>query len=233
VESRVRAPRYKGEIFIGQVFGRLTVIDVARRNRQTLQPVVWVCRCSCGDEDRSPLDVTSKALRQGRVKSCGCLHRHKPIMGKRFGRLVVVDVVGERDRPKGAPRIYRCKCDCGNFVDVTRGSLRNGCKSCGCLRRENWANSKKRLSALSAASFDDAARKRRSALLGQTFGKLTVLRFAGKRRHELLWECQCACGNLHEVSTFHLKSGRIKSCGCMQLGHRNFIGQARWPFTRN
>jgi hypothetical protein len=55
-----------------QKFGRLTVLrDTGKRKKGS---VVWVCKCDCGQE------ITAKAidLRQGEVKSCGCLRRTNP-----------------------------------------------------------------------------------------------------------------------------------------------------------
>ena len=53
----------------GEVFGRLTVLEMTpeRRNRQ----VVWKCQCECGNIT----DVVGQALRTGHTKSCGCLCR--------------------------------------------------------------------------------------------------------------------------------------------------------------
>ena len=52
-------------------------------------------------------------------------------------------------------------------------------------------------------------------LLGQRFGKLTVIENAGKingRRY--FWKCQCDCGNIVTVEGSCLRSGNTKSCGC-------------------
>ena len=59
----------------GQVFGRLTVIgvDKSRTNANPNSAAYWVCGCECGNEK----SVRSDHLRQGRVRSCGCLKRHK------------------------------------------------------------------------------------------------------------------------------------------------------------
>ena len=48
-------------------------------------------------------------------------------------------------------------------------------------------------------------------MTGRTFGRLTAKRYAGNRR----WECVCECGVIKSVSTDNLKSGQIKSCGCL------------------
>ncbi len=54
----------------GQRFGRLTVIERAGRISSF---AAWKCRCDCGNEVILP----SNSLRQGLVKSCGCLQREK------------------------------------------------------------------------------------------------------------------------------------------------------------
>ena len=54
--------------------------------------------------------------------------------GNRYGRLIVLEEAG---RDKHGNIIWLCKCDCGNFTNVTGASLRNGdTKSCSCLKRE-------------------------------------------------------------------------------------------------
>lgn len=54
-------------------------------------------------------------------------------------------------------------------------------------------------------------------LSGRTFGRLTVVKYAGKNKHGLsLWECQCGCGNVVWVTTCHLTGNHSKSCGCLQ-----------------
>ena len=62
-------------------------------------------------------------------------------------------------------------------------------------------------------------------LLGQKFGRLTVIKFAGirkiksktpRRKHILTyyWECRCDCGNKATVTAGNLKAKNVKSCGC-------------------
>lgn len=58
-------------------------------------------------------------------------------------------------------------------------------------------------------------------ITGQRFGKLTVLRFdKTDKRGEKFWMCQCDCGNLTSVSSYKLRTGYTKSCGCLQQEHR-------------
>lgn len=56
----------------------------------------------------------------------------------------------------------------------------------------------------------------RHALLGMTFGRLTVVRGPLKGGRNWIWECQCLCGNTCSSSTPKLVAGEKKSCGCLQ-----------------
>ncbi len=55
------------------------------------------------------------------------------LVGKRFGRLLVIERDMEVSPAKGA--YWRCRCDCGNYTVVSRGNLLNGStRSCRCIR---------------------------------------------------------------------------------------------------
>jgi hypothetical protein len=55
-------------------------------------------------------------------------------------------------------------------------------------------------------------------LVGKEFGQLTVVALVGRRGNNTYWQCQCHCGEQKTVRGSHLKSGGIKSCGCLR-GH--------------
>lgn len=58
------------------------------------------------------------------------------IVGKRFGRLTVIELDHINERGRGT--WWKCKCDCGNETVVYRGSLTSGdVISCGCYRNEH------------------------------------------------------------------------------------------------
>lgn len=59
----------------------------------------------------------------------------------------------------------------------------------------------------------------RADITGKTFGKLTVLEWAGRSR----WACVCECGKTAQVLTANLKRGNTSSCGCV----RNIKSSAR------
>lgn len=65
----------------------------------------------------------------------------------------------------------------------------------------------------------------KQTLIGQVFGKLTVQSEAGKdNQGKKLWNCQCTCGNHTTIRTNPLRSGSIKSCGCLI----SEAGRRRW-----
>lgn len=53
-------------------------------------------------------------------------------------------------------------------------------------------------------------------LTGKTFNYLTVLCRGKSCNNRTFWTCKCVCGNIKDVAAPHLKSGRIKSCGCLK-----------------
>lgn len=55
-------------------------------------------------------------------------------------------------------------------------------------------------------------------LVGNKFGKLTVIgRAENSKRGRIRWICQCDCGRIKKkpTSTSDLKSGKVRSCGCI------------------
>lgn len=66
-------------------------------------------------------------------------------------------------------------------------------------------------------------------LTGQTFGKLTVLEKTNERRNrQVVWKCQCECGNITYVVGQALRDGHTQSCGCKNYeskNKKNLIGQ--------
>lgn len=56
-----------------------------------------------------------------------------------------------------------------------------------------------------------------SDITGKKFGYLTVIKQAGRTKNGVVkWLCKCDCGNQTVVGGWNLRSGRTKSCGCLQ-----------------
>jgi len=152
------------------------------------KPARCRCQCKCGNIVPS---VALKNLRKGNTKSCGCLRLHEPEkaapVGFTVGRLTVVENTGDG--------FCRCRCTCGNETVKGAAALKHGrVLSCGCLRQETAAKL-----------------NQKPIAVGSVFGRLTVLAYNGKR-------CQCRCedGMVVTVYSTHLRTGRVKSCGCLQ-----------------
>jgi len=54
-------------------------------------------------------------------------------------------------------------------------------------------------------------------LTGRKFGRLTVRGYSGKRGRKHYWNCVCDCGNVKDIHGEHLKEGRSRSCGCLNI----------------
>lgn len=69
---------------------------------------------------------------------------------------------------------------------------------------------------------------KRLDLVGQKFGRLTVIEFAGMNKWGgSLWKCECECGNQVIKSGFNLRQGKTKSCGCLPPGNprKDLVGK--------
>ena len=54
-------------------------------------------------------------------------------------------------------------------------------------------------------------------LTGQPFGRLIVIREAGRAKDgHVLWLCRCECGNEIVVTSGHLRDEHTQSCGCLR-----------------
>ena len=117
-----------------QRFGTLTVLKrtgnrVTPSGRELVQRQ---SRYDCGQE----VIVLSCNLLSGATQNCGCL-KIKDLLGKRFGRLFVVEKAGTDKR---GCHLWRCLCDYGKEHIVSGAELRRGhVQSCGCLRNEKSA----------------------------------------------------------------------------------------------
>lgn len=54
-------------------------------------------------------------------------------------------------------------------------------------------------------------------MTGHKIGRWTILNYAGMAPGTTMWNCRCDCGAERMVSGGNLRSGRSKSCGCLQL----------------
>ena len=124
----------KYNYLIGTKINQWTILDIVPPNEKHSR-VFAKCQCECGTIKETRLSYVV----DGRSKNCGCGRketlkeiRTKNLIGQRFGKLVVIEMLEERN--KNGRIVYRCKCDCGNEVNVLANSLTTyHTLSCGCL----------------------------------------------------------------------------------------------------
>ena len=115
-------------------FGRLTVLG--QHSKTTLGMIKWLCLCDCGKYS-TPLGCD---LKRNRIISCGCYKKERGIIdliGKRFGRLVVLKYIGKEKINQNAK--WLCQCDCGKIKEILGASLKDKkTMSCGCYNKEKF-----------------------------------------------------------------------------------------------
>ena len=118
--------------------------------------------------------------------------RRKDLTGQKFGHLIAMEPT---ERRSGGSVVWRCRCDCGNEVEVAANSLvGERTRSCGCLQKERVKD-----------------------LTGQRFDRLVAIRPTENRSSSsVMWLCHCDCGNEVEVAANSLVRERTRSCGCLQ-----------------
>ena len=113
------------------------------------------------------------------------------ISGRKFGKLIAIKPTKKK---KGSYIVWECKCDCGNTHYATAKDLLSGnTKSCGCSKTKG------------------------KDITNQKFGELTAKYRVGKGKHGYIWHCECSCGKTKDVMTKDLTSGKVRSCGHLNL----------------
>ena len=121
-------------------------------------------------------------------------YNFKDLSGKTFGYWTVLEL----DEIKHGMAKWKCKCDCGEVKSVYGTNLTRGLsKSCGCQSSN----------LLRQSNIND--------LTGKKFGKLFVKKIHPTNGGDAYFDCICDCGNLKIARGSGLKSGKIKSCGCL------------------
>lgn len=137
----------------------------------------------------------------------------KDITGYKYGKLTVMEQVEDYINPKGKHFAkWLCQCECGNFTEVSISNLTGGgVTSCGKCPHDKV--------------------QVKENLVGQTFGKLTVLEQATdyispQGKHMARWLCECSCSEHNRIIVGYteLKNGDTQSCGCLKReAHRDMF----------
>lgn len=114
------------ENIIGKEYGKLKIVSFSR---ETKNGYIFNCLCNCGR--KTTIECNLKKLEKGKVKDCGCVKRNKNLIGKKFGKLLVVSRNLEKQKDRNA--MWNCECECGGKRIVMTNHLTNGLvKHCGC-----------------------------------------------------------------------------------------------------
>lgn len=126
--------------------------------------------------------------------------RYNHLIGTEQGYLKVLDIVYGEMKNRHAGVKVLCSA-CGQERVISAQSFERGkSKSCGCQKYIN------RPSGLAC--------KKTKSLIGEKFGKLTVVDCAGMKAKRVRWNCKCDCGNTKTVVGVYLTQGETASCGC-------------------
>lgn len=111
----------------------------------------------------------------------------EPEIGKKIGRLTIIDFCILSENKVKPTRGVICRCDCGKMKIASYYSVKNqSTSSCGCLYSPD--------------------------LSGKSFGYFIAL--CRDPNNSYNYFCKCKCGVVKSVPYSHLKTGRIVSCGC-------------------
>lgn len=113
------------------------------------------------------------------------------LAGQKFGKLTVLERLGKNDR---GHYIWRCRCDCGNYVDAVGYAVKNGswqsCGKCGKRPVERSVN-----------------------IAGQVVGDYMAVERIGTYGTSAKWKCVCTtCGSEKEQGAYQFRIGKRASC---------------------
>ena len=233
------------KIQVGQKIGKWTIIKKDDSKKYKTRDSRWICKCECGLE-KSVLQkylLNGKSISCGcdrKVKldgqkfgyltvletiygyngynratykcACDCgnityvkstaiyhtnscgkcnIKLEKQEIGKKYGKLTVKKIL---PKYRNNNTYCECLCECGNdhYITKLNGLHIGNTQSCGCIHSPN--------------------------LIGEKFGRLTVIDTTVNDQGQKVWKCKCDCGNLSSiyVKSYQLTSGHTQSCGCLR-----------------
>lgn len=209
--------KYDLNSFIGQKFGKLTVIGFCWENSQFR----WQCKCECNGNIKN---YPPSKVFLGHTKSCGCekinnktKYTDSSYINKIYNNLQVLGIAKPQGQYDGT--IWRCKClICGRddlefpAKHVVAGRYTT-CGSVDCKRKVGLTTSK----------------YANPNYIGQIYGYLEVLKFEyrynrGVGSTQVYWYCKCLnCGKQTYIRAEAVVNGNNISCGCIKSIHETWI----------
>jgi len=130
-----------------------------------------------------------------------------PEIGSKYGKWEILEtgLINPNTKNKyyiGKPVFSKCKCtQCNKTILLKNNSELNraakgnsACKHCASMER---------------------IKAQRDIKIGNKFGKLTVIGDGGVKNERHYSICECECGKITIVKDNSLKTGQVRSCGCL------------------
>lgn len=119
---------------LNKKFGKLLVQEIVYPVDVLEKRARCRCLCECGKET---LIITSDII-HGKRKTCGCFRKmHESLVGRKFGRLKILNKTKPEKCPDSSAVYYNCLCDCGVEKIISHSAIeRQNQRSCGCLAKE-------------------------------------------------------------------------------------------------
>ena len=209
---------------VGQKFGHLTVTEMLYGYGKSGE-TYCKCLCECGNE----CIKASYELRHHRnPPHCGCMTQYYKriqshngridLVGKRFGSLVVTEMIYKDN----APTFVKCKCDCGNTI-IRRATYLTGgdTTSCGCVQKERARE----------------ANEKDFTGVTSNYGVTFLYKDSKNAKGQCLWKCRCACGKEFVALPAKILNGHTTSCGCQKRSSKerliyNILSNENIPFKQ-
>lgn len=129
------------------------------------------------------------------------IEARKDLTGKRFGHLVVDEMIYTPNEPTRV----KCTCDCGNKIERIATYLTSGeTTSCGCVQK---------------ARASESNTKDFSGMVSD-YGITLVSRNHKDDKGRWMWNCRCHCGNMFVALPAKILNGHTTSCGCTKRSSR-------------
>ena len=201
----------KYENLVGTIVNKWKILEILKNNKHHVHVLA---QCYCGNVK----EVRLTYIVNNRIRDCGCGHKNRVQQAaiKQYEHLIGTTISGWTVLNLVPPDKERhftyavCECRCGTIKDVRLTYLVNGrSKDCGCGRKSTLHET------------------RTKNLIGQKFGKLTVVEMLQERNQDgrIKYRCLCDCGNIIDVLGYSLTTHHTMSCGCLVSYWNMFIDQ--------
>lgn len=151
LESVMSMERNNDLLKIGDVFGELTICEcLGRIHSPKDNHYFYKVKCSCGNETI----IAGTYLKTGKRSACKICNVAKSNnqktdfleIGKRYGKVIIIENLGKIKPDVSNHRYYKIKCDCGREEIIRDSLLRTGkkteCYNCSIKKRPQYKHGK-------------------------------------------------------------------------------------------